>query len=67
MIDLPRELEQKLTVYRAKRRAETGKVVQRRTALLELLAKSLDGVEPSRPLAERLSELERRVTELEGN
>ena len=65
-MSFPKELEDKLTAYRRQRKEETGKTLFRETAICELLRKALDGVEPPRPLADRVAELERRVEKLEG-
>ncbi|WP_417744773.1 hypothetical protein [Rosistilla oblonga] len=64
-MNLPNDIETKLAEYRRQRRSETGKVVHRSTAIVELLRKALDGVEPPKPLEERLSEIDKRLDALE--
>ena len=58
-------IEDKLSEYRKQRKAETGKMPFRATAIEELLRKALDGIEPARPIVDRLDDLERRVAALE--
>lgn len=62
---LTRGLGKKIDDYRAARRAETGKVMMRTTAINELLLKALDGIEQPKPVSERLDDLEARLTVLE--
>ena len=62
---LPDALVKKIDAYRKQRRKETGKIIMRSTAIAELLAKALDGIEPASPVRDRLAELESRVTALE--
>lgn len=51
-----------LDVYRENRRQERGgKVLQRKTAAMELLMKGLEGIKPATPAADRMAELEHRV------
>lgn len=64
-LSLPQDVEDKLTQYRKSRKSETGKMIFRETAIVELLRKSLDGFEPPRPLESRLDEIERRLLALE--
>ncbi len=63
---LPNALELKLNEYRKRRYEETGKRPFRETAIVELLAKALEGIEPARPISERLADIERRLAELES-
>ena len=48
------------------RKQERGAVIFRENAIIELLTKALDGIEPPKPINERLDELEKRVAALEG-
>lgn len=64
-ISLPNDLELRLTEYRRQRKAETGKLPFRDTAITELLRKALEGVEPPKPLTDRVDDIERRLRELE--
>jgi hypothetical protein len=61
----PQEIEDKLKAYRDKRRAETGKVLQRETAIRELLLMALADVKPATPLADRIKNLEQRLQVVE--
>lgn len=67
MIQLPNDLEERLHAYRNARKEETGKVLHRATAIVELLRKTLSDFEPPKPVTERLSELEKRIEQLERN
>ena len=66
MLRLPDKLEKQLNAYRTMRKQERGAVIFRENAIIELLTKALDGIEPPRPINERLDELEKRVAALEG-
>lgn len=65
LLNIPDQLESKLTAWRNAQKEESGKVVFRNTAVLELLTMALDGVEPKLPIVDRLAALEARVDELE--
>jgi len=66
-ISFPRDVEDRLIEYRKSRRSETGKMMFRETAIVELLRKVLDGFDPPRPLENRLDEIERRLSSLESS
>lgn len=66
IVNLPHAIELKLTEYRKRRHEETGKRPFRDTAIAELLAKALDGIEPARTIHERLADVERRLSVLES-
>ena len=60
------DLDKKFVAYCRRRRDERGgKVIQSTTAIKELLSKALDGIEPERPLVDRVAALEVRVSNLE--
>lgn len=63
---LPKDLEAKLSTYREARRAETGKVMFRDTAISELLRTALMKYEPSKPVEARLADIETRLSQLES-
>lgn len=65
-ISFPKDVEDRLTEYRRSRKAETGKMPFRETAVIELLRKALDGFEPVRPIEDRLAEIENRLQRLEA-
>lgn len=54
----------KLDEYRRAKKAETGKTVQRQTAINQLLESALEGVVPEMPLEQRVAELEKAVSGL---
>lgn len=65
---IPDDLLPSLDHYRQVRRAETGKLMTRQTAVVELLTKSLEGVSPPaqfRTLDSRLLAMESRIEALE--
>jgi hypothetical protein len=64
-MNLPRDLETKLDEYRRQRKEETGKRPFRDTAILELLKKALEGVEPEKTLTKRIEEIEDRLDLIE--
>ena len=64
-ISFPKDVEDRLIEYRKSRKSETGKMMFRETAIVELLQKALSGLEPPRPLDDRLCEIERRLYLLE--
>ena len=64
-IEISGELKRKFGAYRQQRRAERGKTIQSTTAIRELLAKALEGIEPPKPLEDRLVAIERRLSKLE--
>lgn len=64
-VSVSRDLQRKIEVYRQQRRSETGKVIQSSTAIRELLEKALEGVEPPKPLEDRIEELKSRLSKLE--
>jgi hypothetical protein len=66
-LPLPKNLESKLTAYRKARKAETGKMMFRETAILELLKIALEGYSPPMPLEDRLKAIEKRLTSIELN
>lgn len=61
------EREKKIDTYRSQRKADSGKMITRATAINELLDKALTGIEPPRPLHERLLAIEQRLDEIENN
>jgi hypothetical protein len=60
------DLEKRFVEYCRRRKQERGKVIQSETAIRELLTKALEGVEPPKPLEERLAAIEARLTEVEA-
>jgi len=63
----PKDIEGKLLEYRQSRKSETGKVMFRETAIIELLRTALANVEPAKPLEDRLKEIEGRIQRLESS
>lgn len=64
-ITFPKDIEDKLSEYRLSRKSETGKVMFRETAVVELLRKALLDVKPATPIQDRLLDLEKRIQRLE--
>jgi len=64
-ISISGDLQRKFAAYCQRRRTERGKVIQSSTAIRELLEKALTGVEPPKPMEDRISEIERRLFDLE--
>lgn len=64
-VTFPKDIEDRLLQYRKSRKAEIGKMMFRESAIIELLHIALTGFVPPKPLEDRLSELESRVTKLE--
>ena len=54
-----------LDAYRAMRKCERGKTITTATAISELIDRSLSGIEPPKPLEDRLREIEGRLSLLE--
>jgi len=65
-ISLPKNIEDSLSAYRSARKVETGKLLFRETAIVELLRVALAGFEPPVPTADRLAEIELRLEVLEA-
>ena len=64
--DFNSEFSARFAEYCRRRRDERGgRAIQSATAIRELLEKALSGIEPERPLTERITDLERRVAALE--
>ena len=64
-IELPAKIEKLLDAYRKQRKAETGKLPFRQTAIEELLLKALIGIEQEKPVSDRLEDLRRKLLLLE--
>jgi hypothetical protein len=56
-----------LMQYRKARKVDTGPLMFRDTAIVELLRTALAGLEPPKPIEDRLCEIEIRLTRLESS
>lgn len=65
-VTFPKDVEERLLEYRKSRKTETGKLMFRASAITELLRVALTGFVPPKPVEDRLSELESRVSKLEA-
>ncbi len=64
-VSFPKDIEDRLLAYRKARKAETGKMMFRESAITELLRVALEGFQPPKPMEERLRAIEKRLTKLE--
>ena len=62
-----KDIEDKLMEYRRSRKSETGKMMFRETAIIELLKTALMNFEPAKPVEDRLSDIECRLARLESS
>lgn len=65
-ISFPKDVEDKLDVYRKSRKEETGKTMFRETAVIELLRTALLNFQPAKPVEDRLDDIEKRLLRLES-
>lgn len=61
----PKDIEDRLLHYRKSRKSDTGKLMFRETAIIELMRMALTDFQPPKPVEERLNDIERRLHELE--
>jgi hypothetical protein len=61
----PKDIEDRLLQYRKARKSDTGKLMFRETAIVELLRVALTDFQPPKPVEDRLDDIERRLHELE--
>ena len=64
-VTLTREEWMKVRQYRDRRKQERGRSITTSTAISELLETALSGIEPPKPLEDRLDSIERRLYLLE--
>ena len=64
-VSFGKDLEARLLEYRKARKEETGKMMFRETAILELLRIALQDFSPPMPIEDRLREIEQRLAVLE--
>lgn len=56
---------EQIDAYRSVRKSDTGKSITTATAISELIERTLNGIEPPKPLEDRLREIETRLDRLE--
>ncbi len=61
----PKDVEDRLLEYRKYRKSQSGKLMFRETAIVELLRVALTNFEPPKPVEDRLGDIERRLFNLE--
>jgi len=61
----PKDIEDRLLQYRKTHKSDTGKLMFRETAIVELLRVALTDFQPPKPVEERLDDIRRRLHELE--
>lgn len=65
-LSFPKDIEDRLLEYRKARKDESGKMIFRETAIIELLRAALAGYQPPMPLEDRLKQIEDRLAMLES-